>query len=142
MHWIELSYLLPLIIIVSGAVVLMLLSPVEHFSMERFSLFTFLILLVALSADLYYFGDLFTTFPLQNIFSKMLIADSYSVYFDALILSGALVTSLIGTHYFQAKRHFKKEFFSLFLFYSFYYNGSAEGHEYTILYRLSDNYLH
>jgi len=116
MHWIELSYLLPLIIIVSGAVFLMLLSPLERFTMERFSLFTFLILLLALGADLYYFGELFTSFPMKEVFSKMLIVDSYSVYFDALILSGALVTSLIGTHYFQAKRHFKKEFFSLFLF--------------------------
>ena len=116
MHWIELSYLLPLIIIGSGAVVLMLLSPLEQLSMERFSLLTFLVLLCALGVDLYYFGDLFTAFPLQNIFSKMLIVDSYSVYFDALILSGAVVTSLIGTHYFQAKRYFKKEFFSLFLF--------------------------
>ena len=116
MLWTHLSYLLPLIIVASGAVLLMLLSPVERFSMERFSLFTFLILLGALGADLFYFGELFTAFPMQELFSKMLIVDSYSVYFDALILSGALVTSLIGTHYFQTKRHFKKEFFSLFLF--------------------------
>lgn len=112
----DLGYLLPLIIIAGGAVVLMLLSPVERFSMERFSFFTFIILLLALVAVIYYFGKLFTAFPMQELFSKMLIADSYSVYFDALILSGALVTSLIGTHYFQTKRHFKKEVFSLFLF--------------------------
>jgi len=116
MFWAHLSYLLPLIIVAGGAIVLMLLTPVNRFSMERFSLFTFLILLLALVADLYYFGVLFTAFPMQELFSKMLIADSYSVYFDALILCGALVTSLIGTHYFQTKRHFKKEFFSLFLF--------------------------
>ena len=116
MLWAELSYLLPLIIVASGAIVLMLLTPVKHLSMERFSLFTFLILLLALGSDIFYFGKLFTIFPLQTLFSKMLIVDSYSVYFDAIILSGALMTSLIGTHYFQTKRHFKKEFFSLFLF--------------------------
>ena len=116
MNMIEISYLLPLIIVGSGAIILMLLSPVEKLSMENFSLFTFLFLLLALICDMYYFGDLFTSFPFQNIFSKMLICDSYSVYFDSILLSGALVTSMIGTHYFQTKRKFKKEFFSLFLF--------------------------
>ncbi len=116
MNWVELSYLLPLIIIGSGAIILMLLSPIEQISMEKFSLLTFLCILVALLCDLYYFGVLYTSFPLKNIFSKMLISDSYSVYFDALLLSGALVTSLVGMHYFQTKRKFKKEFFSLFLF--------------------------
>jgi NADH-quinone oxidoreductase subunit N len=116
MQWVQLGYLLPLIIVGAGAILLMLLSPLEKITMERFSLFTSLILLLALGADFYYFGKLFTAFPMQEIFSKMLIVDSYSVYFDAIILSGALVTALIGTHYFQDKRHFKKEFFSLFLF--------------------------
>jgi len=116
MNWVELSYLLPLIVIGSGAVILMLLSPIEQISMEKFSLMTFLFIFVALLCDLYYFGVLYTSFPLKHIFSKMLISDSYSVYFDGLLLSGALVTSLIGTHYFQTKRKFKKEFFSLFLF--------------------------
>ena len=116
MQWVQLGYLLPLIIVGAGAILLMLLSPLEKITMERFSLFTSLILLLALGADFYYFGKLFTAFPMQEIFSKMLIVDSYSVYFDVIILSGALVTALIGTHYFQDKRHFKKEFFSLFLF--------------------------
>lgn len=116
MNWVELSYLLPLIVIGSGAVILMLLSPIEKISMERFSLLTFMFIFVALVCDIYYFGVLYTSFPLKHIFSKMLISDSYSVYFDGLLLSGALVTSLIGTHYFQTKRKFKKEFFSLFLF--------------------------
>lgn len=116
MNWVELSYLLPLIVIGSGAVILMLLSPVEQISMENFSLMSFLFIFVALLCDLYYFGVLYTSFPLKHIFSKMLISDSYSVYFDALLLSGALVTILVGMHYFQTKRKFKKEFFSLFLF--------------------------
>ncbi len=112
----QLFYLLPLLIVGGGGVLLMLLSPLQSLSMERFSFFTFVILLCALGADLMYFGKLFTLFPFENVFSKMLIIDSYSVYFDAILLAGALVTSLIGTHYFQAKRHFKKEFFALFLF--------------------------
>lgn len=112
----QLLYLLPLIIVGGGGVLLMLLSPLQSLSMERFSFFTFVILLCALGTDLMYFGKLFTLFPFENVFSKMLIIDSYSVYFDAILLAGALVTSLIGTHYFQAKRHFKKEFFALFLF--------------------------
>ena len=112
----HLGYLLPLVIVGVGAIALMLLSPCEKFSMGRFSFFTFSILLLALIANLSHFGELFTSFPMQEVFSKMLIVDSYSVYFDAIILSGALVTSLIGTNYFQTNRHFKKEFFPLFLF--------------------------
>ncbi|MBV5278064.1 MAG: NADH-quinone oxidoreductase subunit N [Campylobacteraceae bacterium] len=113
---VEMSYLLPLVFVLSGALILMLLSPIEKLSMESFSALTFLFLLLALISDVYYFGKLYTAFPLKNIFSKMLISDSYSVYFDAILLSGALVTSMIGTHYFQTKRKFKKEFFALFLF--------------------------
>ena len=99
-----------------GAVLLMLLSAMPKVRMEHCSLFAFVTLLIGLILTLTSFGELFTFFPLPKFFHKMLIVDSYSVYFDAIILSGALVTSLIGTHYFQAKRHFKKEFFSLFLF--------------------------
>lgn len=82
MNWLELSYLLPLIVIGSGAVILMLLSPIEKISMERFSLLTFIFIFVALVCDIYYFGVLYTSFPFKHIFSKMLISDSYSVYFD------------------------------------------------------------
>lgn len=116
MNIVEMSYLLPLLFVLAGALILMLLSPVEKLSMESFSALTFIFLLLALISNFYHFGDLYTSFPLKNIFSKMLISDSYSVYFDAIILCGALVTSMIGTHYFQTKRKFKKEFFSLFLF--------------------------
>ena len=114
--FVELSYLLPLMIIGLGAVVLMVLSPIKYFSMEHFSLMSFGVILTALGSNLYYFGELRTSFPFEAIFSKMIIDDSYAVYFDSILLSGALVTSLVGTHYFQTKRHFKKEFFSLFLF--------------------------
>lgn len=116
MNWLEFSYLLPLFIIGCGAIILMLLSPMTRLSMENFSALTFVFILAALLCNIYYFGQLRTSFPLQNIFSKMIIDDSYAVYFDSILLSGGLVTSLIGTHYFQTKRKFKKEFFSLFLF--------------------------
>jgi len=110
------AYLLPLIIVLFGAITLMLLSPLERFSMRSFTIMTLGFLGSALLADIYYFGELYTSFPFETIFSKMIIADSYSVYFDAILLSGAMVTSLIGAHYFDVKRRFKKEFFSLFLF--------------------------
>ena len=112
----ELSYLLPLMIIGLGAVFLMVLSPIKYFSMEHFSLISFGTILTALGSNIYYFGELRTSFPFEEVFSKMIIDDSYAVYFDSILLSGALVTSLVGTHYFQTKRHFKKEFFSLCLF--------------------------
>lgn len=114
--FVELSYLLPLIIIGLGAVVLMVLSPIKRISMEHCSLMSFSVILTALGSNVYYFGELRTSFPFEEVFSKMIIDDSYAVYFDSILLSGALVTSLVGTHYFQTKRHFKKEFFSLFLF--------------------------
>lgn len=115
----EISYLLPLLIIGLGALILMLLSSVEKLSMEHFSFMTFCIIFLALCSNLYYFGELRSSYPLQEVFSRMIIDDSYAVYFDTILLSGALVTSLIGTHYFLEKKRFKKEFFSLFLFSTF-----------------------
>ena len=112
----ELWMLLPLAIVGGGAVVLMLLSAMSSLAMERFSLVSFGILLAALVATFFPFGALFSVTPMPEYLHKMLIFDSYSTYFDAIILAGAVVTSLIGTHYFQTKRNFKKEFFSLFLF--------------------------
>ncbi len=108
--------LLPLGVIGLGAVVVMLLATLQVMSMERIALVTFGIIACAFTMTWVPFGKLFTFFPWPHLFEKMLISDSYSVYFDAILLCGALVTSLIGTHYFQAKRHFRKEFFSLFLF--------------------------
>lgn len=116
MNWLEFSYLLPLFVVGCGAIILMLLSPIERLSMENFSALTLMFLVIALIGNIYYFGDLRTSFPFENIFSKMIIDDSYAVYFDSILLSGGVVTSLIGTHYFETKRKFKKEFFSLFLF--------------------------
>ena len=116
MNWLEFSYLLPLFVVGSGAIILMLLSPVERLSMENFSALTLVFLVIALICNIYYFGELRTSFPFENIFSKMIIDDSYAVYFDSILLSGGVVTALIGTHYFLTKRKFKKEFFSLFLF--------------------------
>ena len=84
--------------------------------MEYCSFLTIGIILAALISNFYYFGDLRTSLPFQTLFSKMIIDDSYALYFDAILLSGALVTSLVGIHYFEANRRFKKEFFSLFLF--------------------------
>ena len=112
----QLSYLLPLIIVGCGAVLLMILSAIKRFSMEQLSMIAFVFLAIAFCDNLYYFGLSFTLFPFEDVFNKMLIVNTYTVYFDAILLCGALVTSLIGTHYFQAKRHFRKEFFSLFLF--------------------------
>ena len=61
----ELSYLLPLMIIGLGAVVLMVLSPIKYFSMEHFSLISFGIILTALGSNIYYFGELRTSFPFE-----------------------------------------------------------------------------
>lgn len=117
--FLEITYILPLLIIGIGALILMVLSPIEKLTMEHFSFMTLLIILLALCSNLYYFGELRTSFVFEEVFSRMIIDDSYAVYFDTILLSGALVTSLIGTHYFLTIRRFKKEFFSLFLFATF-----------------------
>lgn len=114
--WREISYLLPLIIVGLGAVVMMLLATFERITLRYASLVTMGIIGAALCANGFYFGELRAVYVFKDIFSYMLIDDSYAVYFDAIVLCGALTTSLIGHHYFQEKRHFRKEFFSLFLF--------------------------
>jgi len=112
----EFLYLVPLIIVLTGALVLMLMSMYEKFTIKHFITTTSIFLLIALGFSLSDFGDLFTAKPYNDLFNNVLIFDTYSNFFHVLLIFGTLLVVLIGEHYFKEHKYFKGEFFSILMF--------------------------
>ncbi len=112
----EFLYLVPLIVVLIGALVLMLMSMYEKFTIKHFITTTSIFLLIALGFSLSDFGDLFTAKPFNDLFNNVLIFDTYSNFFHVLLIFGTLLVVLIGEHYFQEHSYFKGEFFSVLMF--------------------------
>lgn len=109
-------YTLPLFIVGLGAVVLMLISPIQRISLRKASIITILFMSVALIIDLIPMSQMYSVFPFEDTFQAMIVVDTYSGYFSAILLMGAILTILIGINYFEKHVQFTTEFFSLFLF--------------------------
>ena len=112
----DIIYLLPILSVGIGAIVLMLLSPIKRFSIHRLSLITLFFLVVALLSNAINFGQVYSVTPFSGVFSSMLIIDTFSGYFSSIILTGGIVTVLMGTHYFEKMNMLRGELFSLLLF--------------------------
>jgi NADH-quinone oxidoreductase subunit N len=112
----EFFYLLPLLIVLGGGIVIMLLGALEKLSVKSCSIFAILCLVVAELFQIASIGKLYSVEIYPQIFNGMLIADSFSGYFSFLLIMGAILTILIGQHYFFMRGHFKGEFFALMLF--------------------------
>ncbi|MFY9082920.1 NADH-quinone oxidoreductase subunit N, partial [Aliarcobacter butzleri] len=54
--------------------------------------------------------------PYESFLNNVLTFDSFSNFFNILLIAGTLLTLLIGEHYFQHRSYFKGEFFSILLF--------------------------
>ena len=112
----EFLYLVPLLTVLSGALVLMFMSMFERFKTNHFIVVTSLFLVVALGFSLANFGDLFSAKPYNEFFYNTLIFDSYANFFGVLLIFGTLLVVLIGEHYFKEHKYFKGEFFSILMF--------------------------
>ncbi|MDD3324386.1 MAG: NADH-quinone oxidoreductase subunit N [Sulfurospirillaceae bacterium] len=115
----DISYLLPLLFVGVGAVVLMLLSYTKSLSISSIAKIALGFLVLAFISNVYYFGELHKVYPYENVFFGMIVSDTYSVYFNSILLVGAIATILIGWDYFRPDRRFTGEFFSLLLFSTF-----------------------
>ncbi len=112
-------YLLPLIIVGFGAITLMILSTFKSINIERGALVTVLFLVLAFISNSYNLnsGDaVYSIYPFEQTFNKMIIVDTFSGYFSDVLILGGILTILIGMHYFQRHKEFTVEFFSVFLF--------------------------
>ncbi len=116
MKYDDIIYLLPLISVGTGAVVLMLLSPIKSFNISKLSWVTLFFLILSFIANALNFGKVYSVAPFAHLFSSMFVIDTFSGYFTSIILAGGIVTVLVGTHYFDKSDMLRGEIFSLLLF--------------------------
>lgn len=118
----DIVYLLPLLFVGIGAISLMILSTFKNLSMKYGATVSLFFLFLALFSNIYNlnsFGDVYSVYPFVEIFNEMIIVDTFSGYFSTILILGAILTLLIGLHYFERHKEFTLEFFSLFLFSAF-----------------------
>ncbi len=108
-------YLLPVIIILIGALVLMFMSMYNFKTMTFIGMST-IFLVIALVISFYHIDDLFAFNPFGNLFKNMLIFDSFSNFFSILLIIGALLIVLVGESYAKTRAYIKGEFYAMILF--------------------------
>ncbi len=109
-------YLIPALTVLTGALTLMFMSMYEKFSVKTFIIVSSIFLLIALGFSLYNVNCLYSIQPYTNLLNNVLTFDTFSNFFNILLIFGTLLTLLIGEHYFQHRSYFKGEFFSILLF--------------------------
>ncbi|PID47204.1 MAG: NADH-quinone oxidoreductase subunit N [Proteobacteria bacterium] len=109
-------HLMPLFLVSLGGVVLMLLSAIGKFSTKHYIYMCVAFLALAEAFQVLHVWQLYSIDLYPQIFNGMIIADSYSSYFNAILIMGAILILLISEHYFAMQKHFRGEFFSIMLF--------------------------
>lgn len=109
-------YLVPTITILVGALVLMFMSMYDKFNIKNHIFASSVFLIIALLFALSNVNNSFSVQPYESFLNNVLTFDSFSNFFNILLIAGTLLTLLIGEHYFQHRSYFKGEFFSILLF--------------------------
>ncbi|MFW2600018.1 NADH-quinone oxidoreductase subunit N [Aliarcobacter butzleri] len=109
-------YLVPTLTILVGALVLMFMSIYDKFNIKNHIFASSVFLIIALLFALSNVNNSFSVQPYESFLNNVLTFDSFSNFFNILLIAGTLLTLLIGEHYFQHRSYFKGEFFSILLF--------------------------
>lgn len=109
-------YLVPTLTILVGALVLMFMSMYDKFNIKNHIFVSSVFLIIALLFALSNVNNSFSVQPYESFLNNVLTFDSFSNFFNILLIAGTLLTLLIGEHYFQHRSYFKGEFFSILLF--------------------------
>ncbi|MFY4795690.1 NADH-quinone oxidoreductase subunit N [Aliarcobacter butzleri] len=109
-------YLIPTLTILVGALVLMFMSMYDKFNIKNHIFASSVFLIIALLFALSNVNNSFSVQPYESFLNNVLTFDSFSNFFNILLIAGTLLTLLIGEHYFQHRSYFKGEFFSILLF--------------------------
>ena len=109
-------YLVPTLTILVGALVLMFMSMYDKFNIKNHIVVSSIFLIIALLFALSDVNSSFSIQPYESFLNNVLTFDSFSNFFNILLIAGTLLTLLIGEHYFQNRSYFKGEFFSILLF--------------------------
>lgn len=112
----EFFYLIPALTVLIGALVLMFMSMYEKFTVKNFIVIATIFLFIALGFSLADFTESYSVRPFNDLINNVLIFDTFSNFFNILLILGTILTLLIGEHYFQHRSYFKGEFFSILLF--------------------------
>ncbi len=112
----EFIYLIPALTVLTGALVLMFMSMYESFTVKNFIVVSCIFLFIAFGFSLSQIGEAYSVQPYNDLLNNVLIFDSFSNFFNILLIAGTILTLLIGEHYFQHRSYFKGEFFSILLF--------------------------
>lgn len=109
-------YLIPTLVVLSGALVLMFMSMSENNCKKNNIIVSSIFLIVALGFSLVNINTNFSVQPYEQYFHNVLTFDSFSNFFNILLILGTLLTILIGESYLRNRDYFKGEFFSLIFF--------------------------
>lgn len=109
-------FLMPLFLTSLGGVIIMLLSTFEKIQVKHYIFISIGFLALAELFQMLHIGQLYSLDIYPEIFNGMIVADSYSGYFNAILIMGAILILLISEHYFYKQRYFGGEFFAIMLF--------------------------
>ena len=109
-------YLIPALTVLTGALVLMFMSMYERFSVKNFIVVSSIFLFIALGFSLFTLNESYSLQPYNDLLYNALVFDTFSNFFNVLLIAGTILTLLIGEHYFQHRSYFKGEFFCILLF--------------------------
>uniref|UniRef100_UPI00404742C6 NADH-quinone oxidoreductase subunit N n=1 Tax=Aliarcobacter sp. TaxID=2321116 RepID=UPI00404742C6 len=112
----EFLYLIPALTVLIGALVLMFMSMYERFAVKNYIVVSSIFLIIALGFTLSDLTNSYSVQPYESLLNNVLTFDTFSNFFNILLIAGTLLTLLIGEHYFQHRSYFKGEFFSILLF--------------------------
>ena len=109
-------YLIPALTVLTGAMVLMFMSMYKRFVVKDFIIVSSIFLFIALGFTVADLGNSYSNQPYEHFLNNVLTFDSFSNFFNMLLIAGTLLTLLIGEHYFLHRSYFKGEFFCILLF--------------------------
>jgi NADH-quinone oxidoreductase subunit N len=112
----DLFLVLPMAIVVIGAIVLMLLRFSPWLSVINRNFITIVILGISLCIDVLHYAAAPDTFVFVDIFGHGFVVDTFATLFDMMFLGGAMLTLLINNEYFKSRNYFDGDFFALLLF--------------------------
>lgn len=113
----EVIYILPVLTVLIAALALMFMSMYDNkFNSKIYIGVSTVFLLIAIAFAFIPFGENYSVQPYESVFNNVLTFDSYSNFFNLLLISSTILTLLIGEHYFDHRPYFKGEFFTMILF--------------------------
>ena len=112
----QLIYFFPFIIVLIGAIFILLAGVMRKLPLKWAINYSTFILVIALIFEFVSWNDSYSIVPFSNILSDSIVFDTYSNFFDIMILIGSIFSLLISRDYFVNHSYFKVEFFALFLF--------------------------